>query len=60
MLTLLVEKFGATINILTNIFFLWTTLKTEIYILFKDYYNKHFYFRFTFDVLCHSYKLVNG
>ena len=60
MLAILIEKFGATINIITNLFFLFTTLKTDICILFNDYYNKHFYFRFTFDILCHSYKVING
>ena len=56
----LIEKFGTTINIITNIFFLWTTLKTDIYIAFKNYYKKHFYFRFTYDILIHSNDLIKG
>ncbi len=60
MLTILIEKFGAIINIITNLFFLWTTLKTDIYIAFNDYYKEHFYFRFTCDILIHSTNLIKG
>lgn len=60
MIQVLIEKFGTTINIITNLFFLWTTLKTDIYIAFKNYYKKNFYFRFTYDILIHSNNLIKG